>query len=117
MRKVHMCGAALALATAMFWGTMLTSPPTTEAALSSSPSAAACTEAGRSSALWVHAQTHGRAWMRAESQDNFNLILAWVGKAQDQCASGATQRSIENFRAIEGMIAALEVRRRATDDE
>ena len=117
MRKIHLFGAAFALAAALFWGTMLTSPPTTEAALSSSAPEPSCIEAGRAAGVWVDSEAHRRAWVRVEGYDNFNLVLAWVREAQRQCASGATERAVENFRAIEGAIAALEERRRPADEE
>ena len=117
MRKVHMLGAAFALATAMFWGTMLASPPRTEAALSTVPSEARCAEAGRISSLWVDAQTQRRAWIKADTSDDFHLIAAWVREAQRQSTSAATERSVDNFRAVDGMIAALEEHRRPAGEE
>ena len=117
MRKGHMLGAAFALAIAMFWGTMLASPPRTEAALSTFLSDGGCAGAGRNSGLWLEAQTQRRAWIKADSSDGFNLMAAWVREAQRQCESGATDRSVENFRAVEGMIAAQEKGRRPADDD
>ena len=117
MRKTYVFGAAFALATALFWGTMLTSPPTTEAALSSPASEPSCLEVGRGVSVWVEGEAYRRSWVRAEGYDNFNLLQAWVREAQRQCASGSSERAVENFRAIEGMIAALEERRRPADED
>ena len=117
MRKLHLFGAAFALATALFWGTMLTSPPTTKAALSSATSQTSCSEAGRVVRVWADTEAHRRGWVQADGYDNFNLILAWVREAQRQCASGSPEQALENFRAVEGMIAALEERRRSADED
>ena len=116
MRKIYVFAAAFALATALFWGTMLTSPPTTEAALSSPVSEPSCTEAGQGVGVWVESETYRRGWVRAEGYDNFNLILAGAREAQRQCASGSNERAVKNFRAIEGLIATLEERRRPSDE-
>ncbi len=117
MRKIHVFGAAFTLATALFWGTMLTSPPTTEAALSSRASKPSCVEAGRGVRLWVDSETYRISWVRAEGADNFNVLLAWAREAQRQCASGSNERAVENFKAIESMIAAIEERRRPADED
>ena len=117
MRKSHVFGAAFALATALFWGTMLTSPPKTEAALSSPAPEPTCLEIGRGVGVWIESEAYRRSWVRADGYDNFNLLLAWVREAQRQCASGSNGRAVENFRAIEGMIAALEEGRRPADEE
>jgi hypothetical protein len=117
MRKVYLLGAAFTLATAMFWGTMLTSPPTTEAALSPSASEARCAAAGQSARVWVDTEAHRRAWVQVDGYDNFNLIQAWVREAQRQCASGAAERAVENFRAIESMIAARDEGRLPADED
>ncbi len=117
MRKIHLFGAAFVLATALFWGTMLTSPPTTEAALSSPTSGPSCVEAGRGVGVWVEGEAYRRSSVQAKRYDNFNLLLSWVREAQRQCASGANEQAVENFRAVEGMIAVLEERRRPADED
>ena len=118
MRKIiYVFGAAFALATALFWGTMLTSPPTSEAALSSLGPEPSCIEAGRGVRLWVDTETYRRSRVRAEGADNFNLLLSWAREAQRQCASGSNERAVENFRAIEGMIATIEEHRRPLEED
>ncbi len=117
MRKIYVFGAAFALATTLFWGTMLTSPPTSEAALSSPVPDPSCVEAGRDVGVWVESEAYRRSWVRAEGYDNFNLLLSWAREAQRQCASGSNERAVENFRAIESMIAALEEGRRPVDED
>jgi hypothetical protein len=118
MRKIiYVFGAAFALATALFWGTMLTSPPTSEAALSSPGPEPSCVEAGRDVGVWVESEAYRRSWVRAEGYDNFNLLLAWAREAQRQCASGSNERAVENFRAIEGMIATIEEHRRPLEED
>ena len=100
--------AAFALATTLFWLTMLTAPPTSQAALSSPESNAPCMEVGRRVGLWFETEIHRRAWVRASGSDNFNLMLSWFRTAQDQCASGKADKAVESLRALEGMIAALD---------
>ena len=53
LRKGRVFAAAFALAAAMFWGTMLTVPPTSEAAFSSSEANAPFVEAGRIVDIWL----------------------------------------------------------------
>jgi hypothetical protein len=103
-----MFAAAFALATALFWLTMLTAPPTSQAALSHPASDAPCLEVGRRVGLWFETEIHRRAWVRASRHDSFNLMLAWFRTAQNQCASGKTGAAEESLRALEGMIAALD---------
>ena len=52
LRKGRVFAAAFALAAAMFWGTMLTVPPTSEAAFSSSESNARYMDGGRIADTW-----------------------------------------------------------------
>jgi hypothetical protein len=40
-----------------------------------------------------------------DERDDFNLLLTWFQNAQGQCASGQTGRAVENFQAVESMIA------------
>jgi hypothetical protein len=117
MQKIYLFGAAFALATAMFWGTMLTSPPVTEAALSSPAPEPSCVEAGRDVGVWVESEVYRRSWVQAAGSDNFNLILVWAREAQRQCASGSNERAVKNFRAIEGLIATIEEHRRPMDED
>jgi hypothetical protein len=109
--------AALALATVLFWLTMLTAPPTSQAALSSPESDAPCMEVGRRVGLWFETEIHRRAWIRASRHDNFNLMLTWFRTVQSQCASGHTDAALESLRALEGMIAALDGHRRTDEDK
>jgi hypothetical protein len=117
MHKIYVFGAAFALATALFWATMLTSPPTTEAALSSPTSEPSCAAAGRGVGVWVESEAYRRSWVRAAGYDNFNLLLGWAREAQRQCASGSNERAMENFKAIEGLIATIEEHRRPVDKD
>ena len=110
LRGLRFVGAALGVATAMFWATMLTSPPTSEAALTVPETRAICIEAGRSAGVWFEAELNRRAWARTAGYDNFNVMLSWFNAATNQCASGMTEKSVKNFRAIEAMIAALDNR-------
>src|SRR3712207_6224227 len=73
-------------------------------------------EAGQGVGVWVESETYRRGWVGAEGYDNFNLILAWAREAQRQCASGSNERAVKNFRAIEGLIATIEERRRPSDE-
>jgi hypothetical protein len=109
-------GAALALAGTMFWCTMLTSPPTSKAALSGPEPNAPCTDAGLKLGRWFETELHRRAWAATGGYDNYNLMVAWRNAATSQCASGMVARSAENFRAIEAMIAALDERGSARGD-
>ena len=115
--KLRMLGAAFALATAMFWATMLTSPPTSEAGLSVPRSDPACGEAGQKLGVWFATEVQRRSGARANGHDDFNLMASWFTAARNQCASGMAERSAQNFRSLEAMIAALEERRRPGDDE
>lgn len=103
--KLKILAIAFALATAMFWATMLTSPPVTEAALSEPSAQADCMEVQRALEPWFKAQVYQRASFPADGYDSFNLMLAWFGAATNQCASGMAKRALENFRSIESMIA------------
>jgi hypothetical protein len=109
--------AAFALATALFWLTMLTAPPTSQAALSRPPSDAPCIEVGRRVGLWFETEVHRKAWARTSGYDNFNLMLTWFLTAQHQCASGKTGTAVESLRALEGMIAALDDHRWPDEDK
>ena len=67
----------------MFWGTMLTVPPTSEATLSSPESNARCIEAGRIVGTWFEHEIYRRAWASTNGYDNFNLMLSWYKYRDD----------------------------------
>ena len=113
--RLSLFAAAFALATAMFWATMLTAPPVSEAALSPQPAQARCIETGRRLGPWFEAQVHRPASLQAGGP-NLNLMLVWYRAAQSQCASGKTERAAENFRAIETMMLALVDRYETAED-
>ena len=117
LRGLRFLGAALTVATALFWAAMLTSPPTSEARLTPPPKRAACIEAGRTVGAWFEAERHRRAWVQTSGYANFTFMLAWFNAAKNQCASGMIERSVENFRAIESMIAAMDDRHGPGDDD
>ena len=114
LRRIRLFGAAFVVATAMFWGTMLTSPPTSEAGLSA-PATSSCIERGRIIGAWFEKELPRRAWAGKGHQE-FNQMLAWFNAATNQCAAGLAQSSAENFRALEGVIASLEERPRSGED-
>ena len=105
MRKLNAVVAAFVLATALVWATMLTTAPTTQAALSDDPSRTACLKAGQSLAPWFTAEFNRRAYGGVSGRDDFNLMLAWFRAAQSQCASGLTDRSLANLKALELKLA------------
>jgi hypothetical protein len=114
LRRTRLFGAAFLVAAAMFWGTMLTSPPTSEATLSS-PATSSCIERGRIIGSWFEKELTRRAWSGKGHQE-FNQMLAWFNAATNQCAAGLAQRSADNFRALEGLIASLDERRHQEGD-
>ena len=103
-RKRNAFLAALVLAGAVFSATTAASLLSSEAA-TSTPEKVACVEAGQRLAPWFRAETERKALVGLEEQDDFNLLLTWFRNAQAQCASGQTVRAVENFRAVEGIIA------------
>src|SRR5829696_108826 len=96
--------AALVLAGAVFSATTAASLLSSEAA-TSTPQKVACVEAGQRLAPWFRAEAERKALVGLEERDDFNLLLTWFRNAQAQCASGQTVRAVENFRAVEGIIA------------
>jgi hypothetical protein len=96
--------AALALAGAVFSATTAPALLSSEAA-TSTPQKLACVEAGQRLAPWFRAEAERKALVGLEERDDFNLLLTWFRNAQAQCASGQTVRAVENFRAVEGIIA------------
>jgi hypothetical protein len=115
-RGMRAFGAALALATAMFWGTMLVDPPTSGAGLTA-PSSAACVEARRRVGIWFDTELQRRAFAQAHGPANFEVMLPWFRTAQNQCASGLSDESLQNFRALETMIAVLENNRLLREED
>ncbi len=105
MRKLNAFVAAFVLATALFGATMLTTPTTTQAALSDDPSRTPCLKAGQSLTPWFTAEFNRRAYGGVSGRDDFNLLLTWFRAAQSQCASGLTDRSLANLKAIELKLA------------
>jgi len=103
-RKRNDLLAALVLAGAVFSATTGPALLSSEAA-TSTPQTVACVEAGQRLAPWFRAETERKALVGLEEQDDFNLLLTWFRNAQAQCASGQTARAVQNFRAVEGMIA------------
>ena len=116
-RKRNALPAALALATTVFSATTAPALLSTKAATSPSQKAA-CVEAGQRLAPWFRAESERKAQVGLDEQDDFNLLLTWFRNAQSQCASGQTARAVENFRAVEGLIAKrVEQRQPADEDE
>jgi hypothetical protein len=65
----------------------------------------ACLEAGQRLAPWFKAETDRKVQVGLNKRDDFNILVTWFRNAQSQCASGMTARAVENFHAIESMIA------------
>jgi len=103
-RKRNAFLAALVLAGSVFSATTAASLLSSEAA-TSTPEKVACVEAGQRLAPWFRAEAERKALVGLEERDDFNLLLTWFRNAQAQCASGQTARAVQNFRAVEGMIA------------
>ena len=103
-RKRNALLAALALAATVFSATTAVSLLRSEAATTPSQNAA-CVEAGQRLAPWFRAETERKAQVGLDERDDFNLLLTWFRNAQSQCASGQTARAVENFQAVEGLIA------------
>ena len=106
-RSLRLFGAALAVATAGWWVTMLLDPPTSGAGLAS-PAGIACFEARRRVGIWFDTELQRRAFAQAHGPANVEVMLPWFRAAQNQCASGLVDESLRNFRALETMIAVLE---------
>ncbi len=96
--------AALVLTGTVFSATTAASLFSPEAATSTSKKVA-CVEAGQRLAPWFRAETERKAMVGLNERDDFNLLLTWFQSAQGQCASGQTARAVENFQAVESMIA------------
>jgi uncharacterized protein YfiM (DUF2279 family) len=103
-RKRNAVLAALALAGTVFSATTAASLLTSEAATPPAQSAS-CVAAGQRLAPWFRAETDRKAQVGLDERDDFNLLLTWFRNAQAQCASGQTARAVENFKAVERMIA------------
>jgi len=116
-RKHNALLAALALAVTVFSATAAVSLLRSEAATTPSQNAA-CVEAGQRLAPWFRAETERKAQVGLDERDDFNLLWTWFRNAQSQCASGQTARAVENFQAVEGLIAKrVEQRQPADEDE
>jgi hypothetical protein len=102
--KRRAIGAALALVATAFSATTAASLYTSEAK-QISPQSVAGVEAGQRLAPWFRAETERKAQVGLDERDDFNLLLTWFQNAQGQCASGQTGRAVENFQAVESMIA------------
>src|SRR5215207_11739942 len=109
--------AALVLAGAVFSATTSPALLSSEAA-TTTPQKSACVEAGQRLAPWFRAETERKAQVGLDERDDFNLLLTWFQNAQGQCASGQTGRAVENFQAVESMIAErIEQREPEPEDE
>jgi len=95
---------ALALAATVFSATTAASLLIPHAG-TTTPQKSACVEAGQRLAPWFKAETERKAQVGLDERDDFNLLLTWFQNAQGQCASGQTGRAVENFQAVESMIA------------
>ena len=103
-RKRNAFVAALALAAAVLSSTAAASLFTSDVnkVVSRNP---ACLEAGQRLAPWFKAETERKVQVGLNKRDDFNILVTWFRNAQSQCASGMTARAVENFHAIESMIA------------
>jgi hypothetical protein len=108
--------AALVLAGTVFSAT--TAPALLSSAATSPSQKAACVEVGQRLAPWFRAEAERKAQVGLDERDDFNLLLTWFRNAQSQCASGQTARAVENFQAVEGLIAKrVEQHQPADEDE
>ena len=103
-RKRNAFVAALALAAAVLSSTAAASLFTSDVnkVVSRNP---ACLEAGQRLAPWFKAETDRKVQVGLNKRDDFNILVTWFRNAQSQCPSGMTARAVENFHAIESMIA------------
>ena len=115
-RKRNTVVAALALAASVFSATTAASLLTSEAA-TTPPQHAACVEVGQRLAPWFRAESERKAQVGLDEHDDFNLLLTWFRNAQSQCASGQTARAVENFQAVEGLIAKRVEQHQPADEE
>ena len=115
-RKRNALLAALALAVTVFSATAAVSLLRSEAATTPSQNAA-CVEAGQRLAPWFRAETERKAQVGLDERDDFNLLWTWFRNAQSQCASGQTARAVENFQAVEGLIAKRVEQRQPPDED
>ncbi|MFE1602062.1 hypothetical protein [Methylobacterium sp. ID0610] len=101
--------AALGLATAAFWVTMLSTPPVSRAALP--PDGDLCLNAGHTVRTVVDAEIARRARIgAAPGQAEFNRLLLWTRSAEGACAAGRTREALRDFKALEQMIALRSAR-------
>jgi hypothetical protein len=110
-RAIGVSTGALALAAAAFWATMLTLPPTTEAALFSFPEHASCIKAGQSLAPWFEGELHRMKQVGAAHHSDFDLTLTSFREAQSRCASGQMDEALTDLQTLANQIAKLEEHR------
>jgi len=103
------------LATAMFWSTMLVSPPTSEATASLTASTW-CSDMERPVRLWLDKEIQHRAQVsNVTGHDNFHQMLLWYRSAHTQCAAGDARGADGNFKALERMVAEVAARQVLAD--
>ena len=115
-RTIGLSAGALGLATAVFWTTMLSLPPATEAALVGFPDRTSCLNAGRSLAPWFEGELHRMGRAGAPPHDDFDPLQAAFGEAQSRCAAGRTDEALADFQDLANRIAKLEEHRSWTVD-
>src|SRR4051812_22815398 len=116
--NLHKCNdllAALVLAGTVFAAT--TAPALLSSETTSPPQKAACVEVGQRLAPWFKAEAERKAQVGLDERDDFNLLLTWFRNAQSQCASGQTARAVENFQAVEALIAKRIEQHQPADEE
>ena len=112
MRKLTLFAAALGLATAAFWGTMLMAPPTSKAALSSLSPDSRCVAASDDVTARLSAERQrSTASPHGGSGLALQRIQAGLETARADCQAGQTARSMSNLHAAAGMLARLEGQR------
>ena len=107
--------AVLVLAGAVFAAT--TAPALLTSTATSPSQKAACVEVGRRLAPWFRAEAERKAQVGLDERDDFNLLLTWFRNAQSQCASGQTARAVENFQAVEALIAKRVEQHQPADED
>jgi hypothetical protein len=96
---------ALGLAALAFCATMLSTPPTSRAALP--PGGDVCSHAGHTVRAVIDAEAARRARVAsAPGQAAFTQLLLWTRAAEEACAAGRTREALREFEALERLIAA-----------
>ena len=72
---------------------------------------------GRDLDDWFRAESERKAQVGLDERDDFNLLLTWFRNAQSQCASGQTARAVENFQAVEALIAKRVEQHQPADED